>query len=589
LLPWCACMGATFPFAMLAVRDRFPAQARHSFSYLYLANVIGAVAGAILPLFLIELFGFQRTLWIAAGLNALLASTAFALTIGKSKLREDDAGDGPFTGERSAPNSAALWLLFATGLTSLGVEVIWTRLYTPSLGTFVYAFATILAIYLAATYAGSWFYRIHEKSEGPASGTFWAGLGSCALLALVAADPRLRVSGGIRVLLGVGPFSALAGFATPMLVDLYSEGDPNLAGRAYAVNISGCVVGPLLAGFMLLPRLGERGGLCALAIPWLLFGFLAGRSGRRRSLHYVSVTALAAGTVAVFGFTNTFESRFNPRIVRRDNTATVIATGEGRDKRLLINGIGITGLTPITKIMAHLPLAMLSYRPQSALVICFGMGTSHLSALSWGIHSTAVELVPSVPALLSFFHPRSAVRSDSQLSRIVIDDGRAYLERTEKTFDVVVVDPPPPPEAAASSLLYSKEFYAAVKRRLAPRGILQQWLPGGDPATCASVARALQESFPFVRVFRPFGLSGYHFLASMSSMDQVSAGELAKRLPASASQDLLEWGPAPTAEQQFEIMLRQEILLQQLIAPAPGVPALTDDRPINEYYFLRRR
>ena len=44
LVPWCICMGATFPFAMAAIRqDRNPRAAR-SFSYLYLANVLGATA-----------------------------------------------------------------------------------------------------------------------------------------------------------------------------------------------------------------------------------------------------------------------------------------------------------------------------------------------------------------------------------------------------------------------------------------------------------------------------------------------------------------------------------------------------------------
>jgi len=39
----------------------------------------------------------------------------------------------------------------------MGVEVVWIRLYTPALGTVVYAFATILGLYLGATYVGSWF------------------------------------------------------------------------------------------------------------------------------------------------------------------------------------------------------------------------------------------------------------------------------------------------------------------------------------------------------------------------------------------------------------------------------------------------
>jgi spermidine synthase len=62
LVPWCACMGATIPVAMFAIRSDARYEARRSFSFLYLANVLGAVAGAVVPLFLIELYGFHGTL-----------------------------------------------------------------------------------------------------------------------------------------------------------------------------------------------------------------------------------------------------------------------------------------------------------------------------------------------------------------------------------------------------------------------------------------------------------------------------------------------------------------------------------------------
>src|SRR6266568_448918 len=58
LVPWCACMGATIPIAMLAIRRRFSTESQRSFSFLYLANVLGALVGAMLPLLLIELYGF---------------------------------------------------------------------------------------------------------------------------------------------------------------------------------------------------------------------------------------------------------------------------------------------------------------------------------------------------------------------------------------------------------------------------------------------------------------------------------------------------------------------------------------------------
>ena len=61
-----------------------------------------------------------------------------------------------------------------------------------------------------------------------------------------------------------------------------------------------------------------------------------------------------------------------------------------------MNGIGITSQTPLTKLMAHMPLAFHGQR-RSIAVICFGMGTTYRSALSWDVDTTAVDLARSVP------------------------------------------------------------------------------------------------------------------------------------------------------------------------------------------------
>src|SRR4029077_15559056 len=79
LLPWCTLMGATFPLAMASIPAPRSTESRRTFSFLYVANLGGAVAGATLPLGLIELGGFQRTLAVAGVLNATLALLAFAL------------------------------------------------------------------------------------------------------------------------------------------------------------------------------------------------------------------------------------------------------------------------------------------------------------------------------------------------------------------------------------------------------------------------------------------------------------------------------------------------------------------------------
>jgi spermidine synthase len=640
LIPWCACMGATIPLAMLAIRERYAKKSERSFSYLYLANILGAVVGATIPLLLIELYGFRNTLRIGAACNGLLALSALILSAESSEKSGEQSAEhrgerrGEHRGEHrrdvasyvSTTNLAPtphhgtaaakpLALLFLTGLTSLAIEVVWIRQFTPFLGTVVYAFAAILATYLVSTFIGLQIYRLWSQKNRQEGRLIWVLLGFFAVLSLVAANPNLRFYGLsqlARLPIGIAPLSGALGFVTPLLVDRWSRGDPARAGKAYALNILGCILGPLLSGFVLLPLISERWVLLTLALPWLLLGVLPlgsldgkkpdgakPRVGWQTGLSYAIVLLTLTLVFSQISFEDQFrQGRFTQDRLRgdearrgevlRDNTATIVATGEGKNKRLLVNGVGITGLTPITKFMAHLPLAYLDRPPQNALVVCFGMGTTFRSLLSWGITVTAVELVPSVPKVFGFYHADGPELLRSPLSHLVIDDGRRYLERTTEQYDVITIDPPPPVEAAGSSLLYSKEFYAIIRRRLRPGGILQQWLPGGDAVVHASVARALKESFPYVRVFRSVQDWGYHFLASDQPLPDRTAAELAERLPAGAARDFVEWGPEATPELQFADILQREFPLDQMIAEAPQAPALEDDRPQNEYNAIRR-
>jgi len=260
----------------------------------------------------------------------------------------------------------------------------------------------------------------------------------------------------------------------------------------------------------------------------------------------------------------------------------------------------MTALGPITKIMAHLSLASLNHTPQSAMVICFGMGTTYRSLLSWNIPTTAVELVPSVPKVFWYFHSDAPQLLSSPLSHVVIDDGRRYLERSSEQFDVIDLDPPPPVGAAGSSLLYSSEFYSAAKRRLRPDGILEQWLPEdettGDPVVLAAVAWALHDSFGYVRMFHSFSPTAYAqltptrgvlFLASKEPIEMRTPAELVKKMPPSAIRDLLEWGPENSPENQLADILANETSIGTLLARAPAALALHDDHPVNEYYMLR--
>src|SRR5271170_4900195 len=96
ILPWCICMGATFPWMMAYVREE-EAQNADSFSYLYFANVLGAMTGTILTaVVLVEVLGFHHTLaFAAAGNFAIAALSAKIGWQGRGTARADAPAAAP--------------------------------------------------------------------------------------------------------------------------------------------------------------------------------------------------------------------------------------------------------------------------------------------------------------------------------------------------------------------------------------------------------------------------------------------------------------------------------------------------------------
>ena len=459
ILPWCVMMGATFPLMMGFIRQT-PVADKGAFSFLYVANVVGAMTGAGLTAYaLVEAFGFRVTTEIAAAGNFSIALISFVLA---ASARAGETQPIPQAATQAVAKGDP-WIavvLFTTGFVSLGMEVIWTRAFTFVLSTTIYSFAAVLVTYLAATWGGSYVYR-RDRSLGrlPPTGRVLAWACVSALIPVILGDPRF-VHIPLLVLMSIAPFCFVLGYLTPRLIDERSDGRPAEAGRAYALNILGGILGPLAAAYLLLPYAGVRSAFLILCAPlFLLFLWSA-----RDRLTKPATIAVAGAFATLFAFSALVSRVYEdgvlttgPREMRRDYVASVIAYGSGMDKRLMVNGIAITNMTPITKVMAHLPLALFG-QPKSALDICFGMGTTFRSIHSWGIKTTAVELSPSVVNSFGFFQPADRNIVNDPNVNIVVDDGRRYLIRSGRHFDVITIDPPPPVEAAGSSLLYSSDF-----------------------------------------------------------------------------------------------------------------------------------
>ena len=125
--------------------------------------------------------------------------------------------------------------------------------------------------------------------------------------------------------------------------------------------------------------------------------------------------------------------------------------------------------------MGHLPM-LLQDNPKQALVICFGTGqTSHAVRKENPDELDIVDINPNVFKLAHHFRSNENVINDPKVKTIVMD-GRAYMRRTHKTYDVITLEPMPP-SAAGVNALYSKEFYELAKQKLSANGVIAQWLP----------------------------------------------------------------------------------------------------------------
>ncbi|MBL0059406.1 MAG: hypothetical protein IPP35_09910 [Elusimicrobia bacterium] len=247
--------------------------------------------------------------------------------------------------------------------------------FTPVLGTEVYAFSSLLFVYLFATFLGAVWYRRDGANGNVRSAPLLIGaLAIAGVVPILVNDPRLwtgLVSNHLQTvcvavaLVSLAPFCGVLGYLTPRLIDRHFHDSPSAVGQAYAVNAAGCILGPLAAGFFLLPRWGAKGSWVLLAIPYAAAFFLV--SGSVRPWRRWGARGALAALLAIAAFrSQSYELVMAAPAswVLRDHTATVVCTGSGREKQLWVNGFGMTCLTPITKFMAHAPWPSRKRRPK---------------------------------------------------------------------------------------------------------------------------------------------------------------------------------------------------------------------------------
>jgi spermidine synthase len=143
----------------------------------------------------------------------------------------------------------------------------------------------------------------------------------------------------------------------------------------------------------------------------------------------------------------------------------------------------------------------------------------------------------------AFDDPRTVVRHE---------DARAYLERTDDRFDLIVIDLVEPLEQGPACLLFTKEFYTVVRDRLTPGGTMTMqagMTKVGELNFYTAVHRTLTQVFPVVAGYQTFiscfGTPWGFMLASKRIDPRRQAPDAVDRLLAERVRGTAEyWGGA---------------------------------------------
>jgi hypothetical protein len=73
----------------------------------------------------------------------------------------------------------------------------------------------------------------------------------------------------------------------------------------------------------------------------------------------------------------------------------------------------------------------------------------------------------------------------------------------------------------------------------------------------------------------------------MEPLESLNADNMLERMPAAARADLSEWKPGADLRSEIAKVLGEELPLARALPAHPGI-VITDDRPFNEYFLLRR-
>jgi len=378
----------------------------------------------------------------------------------------------------------------------MALEVLAARSMAPHLGTGAVAWSALLAVALGSLAVGNFVGGLLGDRLSAGGVVTWALAVAAGTVVALARwhSPAIHWAAGLSLVQGAIAAAAvtqavpmaLLGAITPVLVTAGGGRSrrSRWAGGVLACGSVGGVAGALAAGMALLPALGLTRGYLVVAC-LLAVAAIPGVIAHRRWIAGAILLAAAAAAIFVWlGRTDrdVIHSPHGQIEVRRSNGGRV----------LLIDGMPQTALCGTIRPgqgLANgylLELALTLGRPiRHCLVVGLGGGLGPQLLEAHGLKCESVEIDPQIV--------RIARRDFGFGGYVHIADGRRFLARTDRTWDLIVLDVCTSDRLALH--LFTVEALRIARRRLSPTGILAIQFIGDDRNWSASVVRTVRRVF----------------------------------------------------------------------------------------------
>ena len=394
------------------------------------------------------------------------------------------------------------WLLtmvFASGMTTMAVEMSASRLLQPHFGDSLVVWANLIGLILIYLTVGAWLGGrwADRRPEGATLYRITASAGFLVGLVPLTAQPILRLADvGLRdfaasilltsflgVVLLFAPPVVLLGCVPPFALrltvrDVDSSGD--VAGRVYALSTLGSILGTFLPVLLLIPWIGTRRTFLLLGLFLLGLSVLAlWQAFHRPPLAGLLLLALIAFLALLWprgvlkaapGLLYERESAHNYIQVLREGKEIQLKLNEGEGIHSVYNEDELRTEGAWDYFLAapffNSPPFLAKQVGNLCLIGLAGGTVARQYTAAFGpIPIDGVELDPAIIEV-----GRKWFAMTEPNLRVVVQDGRYFLAHTQRRYDVVAVDAYRAPYIPFH--LTTREFFALVRDHLSERGVV---------------------------------------------------------------------------------------------------------------------